>query len=52
MPAIEPANREEETIYKAKLKPKEEEYYTVYVNLYDDYRNFARPYYTLYIVKN
>jgi len=35
-----------------KLKPNEDGNYTVYVNLYDDYRNIARAYGTLYIDKN
>ena len=45
-------SRGDETAYKAKLKPKEDGYYTIYVNLYDDYQNIARAYDTLYIVKN
>ena len=44
--------RGDETTYKAKLKPKEDGYYTVYVNLYDDYRNIARAYDTLYVAKS
>jgi hypothetical protein len=44
-------SRGDETAYKAKLKPKEDGYYTVYVNLYDDYRNIARAYDTLYVAK-
>jgi hypothetical protein len=35
-------SRGEEASYKAKIKPKEEGYYTVYVNLYDDYRLIDR----------
>jgi signal peptidase I len=45
-------SRGDEIVYKPKLKPNEEEYYMVYVNLYNDYRNIARAYDTLYIVKN
>ena len=37
-------SRGEETSYKAKIKPKEEGYYTVYANLYDDYRLIDRDY--------
>jgi len=42
----------DETVYKVKLKPNEEGYYTAYVNLYDDYRKIAWAYDTLYIVKS
>jgi hypothetical protein len=45
-------SRGDETAYKAKLKPKEDGYYTVYVNLYDDHRNIARAYDTLYVAKS
>ncbi|HZE79032.1 MAG TPA: hypothetical protein VE089_10840 [Nitrososphaeraceae archaeon] len=38
--------------YKAKLKPKEDGYYTVYVNLYDDYRNIGRAHDMYYIAKS
>jgi hypothetical protein len=31
-------SRGDETAYKAKLKPKEDGYHTVFVNLYDDHR--------------
>ena len=34
----------DEASYKAKIKPKEEGTYTVYVNLYDDYRLIDRDY--------
>jgi hypothetical protein len=44
-------SRGDETVYKAKLKPKEDRYYAVYVNLYDDYRNIGRAYDRLYVVK-
>ena len=37
-------SRGEEASYKAKIKPKEEGYYTVYANLYDDYRLIDRDY--------
>ena len=41
----------DETTYNVKLKPKQDGYYTLYVNLYDDRRNIARAYDTLYVVK-
>jgi hypothetical protein len=34
----------DEASYKAKIKPKEEGTYTVYANLYDDYRLIDRDY--------
>ena len=34
----------EEGSYKAKIKPKEEGFYTVYANLYDGYRRIDREY--------
>jgi hypothetical protein len=37
----------EEATYRTKMKPKEEGYYTVYVNLYDDYRLTDRDYDTI-----
>jgi hypothetical protein len=46
------AARGDETAYKAKLKPKEDGYYTVYVNLYDDHRNIARAYDMSYVAKS
>ena len=45
-------SRGDETAYKAKAKPKEDGYYTVYVNLYDDHRNIARAFDTSYVFKN
>jgi hypothetical protein len=42
----------DQTAYNAKLKPKEDGYYTIYVNLYDDYRNIGRAYDTLYVAKS
>lgn len=36
--------RGDEAEYKAKIKPKEEGFYRVYVNLYDDYRLIDRDY--------
>ena len=45
-------SRGDETVYKAKLKPNEEGYYTVFVSLYDDYRNISRAYDTLYVAKS
>ena len=41
----------EEATYRAKIKPKEEGYYTVYVNLYDDYRLIDRDYDTIWVEK-
>jgi hypothetical protein len=45
-------SRGDETAYKAKLKPKEDGYYTVYVKPYDDYRDIARAYDTLYVAES
>jgi hypothetical protein len=42
-------SRGDETVYKAKLKPKEDGYYTVYLNLYDEYINIGRAYDMLYV---
>ena len=39
----------DETAYKAKITPNEEGYYTVYANLYDDYRLIDRAYDILWV---
>jgi hypothetical protein len=39
----------EEASYTAKIKPKEEGYYTVYANLYDNYRSIDRDYDTMWV---
>jgi hypothetical protein len=39
----------DETSYKAKIKPKEEGFYTVYVNLYDENRLIDKGYDTMWV---
>jgi len=42
-------SKRDETTYKAKMNVKEDGYYTVYVNLYDDNRTIDRDYDMLFI---
>jgi uncharacterized membrane protein len=44
-------SRGEEASYIAKITPKEEGYYTVYANLYNNYENIGRKFETIWVEK-